>query len=601
MPKSQAKKKRELSINLRSKTCFEAILQLIQEYDVVVVGGGIAGLYTALIAAEKCKIAVVSKVHVTRSHSVAAQGGIAASLGNEEEDHWEWHMYDTVKGSDYLADQDATEILAKEAPNAIIKLEHMGVPFTRNLHGKIEQRRFGGHTKNYGQMPVKRACYVSDRTGRAIMDTLYERCQCKGIDFYNEVYIMKLLFSGEHCCGVAGYDIATCEPKIFHAKAIVLATGGAGKIYKTTSNGFASTGDGFALAMDSLIPLEDMEFVQFHPTGIYGLGILISEAARAEGGILRNGLGERFMERYAPTLKELAPRDIISRAILTEIKEGRGVKGKDFVHLDLTQIGKEKLQEKLPEISSFIQTYVGIDPNETPIPVAPTCHYIMGGIPTNSEGHVLKDEKGNILPGLFAVGECACVSVHGANRLGCNSLIDLVVFGRRTGNSAALHAKEKDFPVLPQQAESVVIDKISRLLSSSGNERIPFLRQEMQQLMTEKCSVFRTAYELEQALEQICQLKKRRLNAGLDNKGKIFNYELQEMLEFDCMVKIAEAIVFSALNRKESRGAHYRSDYPERDDANELRHSLVIGAPEALKITYKPVSITRFTPEKRRY
>ena len=433
---------------------------MIHDYDVVIVGGGIAGLFSALTAVEHCSVAVVSKVHVTRSHSVAAQGGIAASLGNEEEDHWEWHMFDTVKGSDYLADQDMTEILAREAPNAIFALEHMGVPFSRNAAGKIEQRRFGGHTRNFGEAPVKRACYVSDRTGRAIMDALYDQCLTRGVKFYNEVFIQTLLISEGRCCGVAGYDISSCEPQVFHAKAVVLATGGSGKIYRTTSNGFASTGDGFALALDAGIPLEDMEFVQFHPTGIYGLGILVSEAARAEGGVLRNGAGERFMERYAPTLKDLAPRDIISRAILTEISEGIG--SKDYVHLDLTELGKERLTQKLPEVTSFVKTYLGIDPSETPVPVAPTCHYIMGGIPTDAEGHVLKDETGTAVPGLYAVGECACVSVHGANRLGCNSLIDLVVFGRRAGVTAGTslartrcpncHSKQKT----PQTTASAV-------------------------------------------------------------------------------------------------------------------------------------------------
>jgi succinate dehydrogenase / fumarate reductase flavoprotein subunit len=574
---------------------------MIHEYDVVVVGGGIAGLYTALTASEKCQVAVVSKVHVTRSHSVAAQGGIAASLANEEEDHWEWHMYDTVKGSDYLADQDITEILAKEAPSAVIELEHMGVPFTRNPAGKIEQRRFGGHTRNYGEAPAKRACYVSDRTGRAIMDTLYDPCLESGVDIYNEVFILKLLFSDNHCSGVVGYSIATCEPQVFHAKAVVLATGGCGKIYKTTSNGFASTGDGFALALDSLIPLEDMEFVQFHPTGIYGLGILISEAARAEGGVLRNGFGERFMERYAPTLKDLAPRDIVSRAILTEIKEGRGVEDKDYVYLDLSKIGKDRLGQKLPEIVSFIKAYLGIDPSESPVPVAPTCHYIMGGIPTDAGGRVLIDETGKILAGVFAVGECACVSVHGANRLGCNSLIDLVVFGRRVGINAAMHAKEKDLPPIPEQAESIAEDKLNNLLGRSANERLPVLRRAMQCLMTEKCSVFRSEKGLRQALTEIRQLENRRLSVGLANKSQVFNYELEEAFELGNMLKIAETIVFSALQRNESRGAHYRSDYPERDDEQWLKHTLLQIAPQGFKTLYKPVSITRFTPGKRRY
>jgi succinate dehydrogenase / fumarate reductase flavoprotein subunit len=568
----------------------------------VIVGGGIAGLYTALTAAaNNCQVAVVSKVHVTRSHSVAAQGGIAASLGNEEEDHWEWHMYDTVKGSDYLADQDAVEILAKEAPNAIYTLENFGVPFSRNAKGKIEQRRFGGHTRNFGEAPIKRACYVSDRTGRAIMDTLYDQCLAKGVKFHNEVFIVKLLFSSNRCCGAAGYDIATGIPQVFHAKTIVLAAGGSGKIYQTTSNGFASTGDGFALALDALLPLEDMEFVQFHPTGIHGMGILISEAARAEGGVLRNGLGERFMERYAPTLKDLAPRDIVSRAILKEISEGRGKDGKDYVYLDLREIGKERLNQKLPEISSFIKNYLGIDPSEAPVPVAPTCHYMMGGIPTDVEGHVLMDSAGMVLPGLFAVGECACVSVHGANRLGCNSLIDLVVFGYRTGLAAVKHAKLNDLPPLPQQAESIVIAEINSLIDSNGVERVPVLREAMQRLMTSNCSVFRDGSNLEQALTQIRQLEKRCLNLGVMNKSRIFNYELQEALELSNMLRIAEVIVFSALQRKESRGAHFRNDYPERNDEEYLKHTFVSETPAGLKESYKPVAIGKFTPEKRRY
>jgi succinate dehydrogenase / fumarate reductase flavoprotein subunit len=574
---------------------------MIHQYDVVIIGGGIAGLCTALRASEDSKVAVISKVNVTRSHSVAAQGGIAASLGNEEEDHWEWHMYDTVKGSDFLADQDAVEVLAWEAPSAIYSLEHLGVPFSRNAEGKIEQRRFGGHTKNFGEIPVKRACYVSDRTGRAIMDTLYDQCSQKGVVFYNEVFIQNLLFELNNCCGVAGYELSNSSPQIFHTKAVVVATGGCGKIYKVSSNGFASTGDGFGLALDAVLPLEDMEFVQFHPTGIYGLGILISEAARAEGGVLRNGAGERFMEHYAPTLKDLAPRDIVSRSILQEISEGKGVNCKDYVYLDLREIGKEKLNQKLPEITSFVKTYLGIDPSETPIPVAPTCHYMMGGIPTDVYGHVLADTSGTILPGLYAVGECACVSVHGANRLGCNSLIDLVVFGHRTGLSIKKEIGARNFQPLPTQAESIIEDRIGKLLESNGTECVAVLREAMQKVMSDECSVFRNGQKLANALEQIRHLKKRYINLGLRNKSRVFNYELQEALELNNMLRVAEVIVYSALGRFESRGAHYRSDFPKRNDEEWLKHTFVHETPRGLEISYKPLKPGRFEPEIRRY
>ena len=575
---------------------------MIYQYDVVVVGGGIAGLTTALTAAQgNCRVAVVSKVHVTRSHSVAAQGGIAAALGNEEDDYSEWHSYDTVKGSDYLADQDAVEILTKQAPDAIYLLEHLGVPFSRNEEGKIEQRRFGGHTKNHGEVPIKRACYVSDRTGRAIMDTLYDQCIQRGVIFHNEVYIQQLLFNLNYCCGAAGYDIATMQPQVFHSRTVVLATGGCGKIYKTTSNGFASTGDGFALALDAVLPLEDMEFVQFHPTGIYGLGILVSEAARAEGGVLRNGQDERFMERYAPNLKDLAARDVVSRAILQEVAERRGVNGRDYVFLDLRHLGKERLAQKLPEITSFVKTYLGIDPAEAPIPVAPTCHYIMGGIPTDANGHVLADTAGSVLPGVFAVGECACVSVHGANRLGCNSLIDLVVFGKRAGLSILNEVETRSLPLLPLHAESIVTCKINNLLESKGLERAAALRENLQRLMTDQCSVFRSQKGLENAITQIQLLKKSYLNIGLTDKSRIFNYELQEAFELGNMLRVAEIIVYSALQRHESRGAHFRIDHPERNDKEWLKHTFVNETPTGLQVCYKSVVVGKFPPQKRGY
>jgi succinate dehydrogenase / fumarate reductase flavoprotein subunit len=574
---------------------------MIYEYDVLIVGGGIAGLVTALTAVENCRVAVVSKVHVLRSHSVAAQGGIAASLGNEEEDQWDWHMFDTVKGGDYLADQNAVEILAQEAPAAIVMLEHMGVPFSRNADGKIMQRRFGGHTSHFGKAPVRRACYVSDRTGRAIMDTLYDHCRSRGVKIHNEIFIQKLLFADDCCCGAAGYDIANGKPLVFHAKAVVLATGGGGRIFKVTSNGFASTGDGFALALDAGIPLQDMEFVQFHPTGIYGLGTLLSEAARAEGGVLRNNEGERFMENYAPALKDLAPRDLISRAIMTEIHNDRGIGGADYVHLDLRELGKDRLARKLPELTSFVKTYLGIDPNESLIPVAPTCHYLMGGIPTDEHGHVLIDENGKIAQGLFAVGECACLNVHGANRLGCNSLIDLVVFGRRVGSSVATHAGGVLLPKPPMQAEYDVATKLQGLLESDGKEQVHIICEDMQKVMNSKCSVFRNQHDLQMALTEIRRLKGRCQNLAVVNKASRFNYELEDAFELENMLKIAEVIVFSALERTESRGAHYRQDFPKRNDEEWLKHTLVYAMPPVLGLRFKQVSINRFPPEERRY
>lgn len=567
-------------------------------HDIVIVGAGLAGLRAAVECADN-DVAVVSKVLPTRSHSGAAQGGITASIGNEEEDSWEWHMFDTVKGSDYLADQDAVEIMVKDAPRAIYELEHMGVPFSRTGEGKIAQRRFGGHTSDYGKKPVKRACYAADRTGRAVLDTLYDQCLRSGVRFYSEHYVLSLAFEGKRCTGAVAYELSTGKLHAIEAKAVLLATGGCGRTYKTTSNGFASTGDGFDLAYQSGIPLQDMEFVQFHPTGLYPLGILVSEAARGEGGVLRNKLGERFMEKYAPNVKDLASRDVVSRAVLTEIREGRGFDG-EYVHLDLTHLGEEKIMERLWEITSFVRIYVGIDPVQEKIPVQPTCHYIMGGIPTDTEGRVLLDERGTAAEGLYAAGECACVSVHGANRLGCNSMLDLLVFGRRSG----LAMKEEISGYGHQPASSDAIKKeeerIAGLLKRRGKEKMHEIREKMQSLMMDCCSVFRNEEGLKKGIEGIRALKERYGNIAIQDKGRSFNFELMEVIELGHELELCEVILLGALHRKESRGAHYREDFPERDDGEYLRHTLVFRAEEP-EVKYKPVNITRFQPEVRRY
>ncbi len=569
------------------------------QHDIVIVGAGIAGLRAAVECADKGDVAVVSKVFPTRSHSCAAQGGIAASLGNEEEDRWEWHMFDTVKGSDFLADQDAVEVMAKDAHRAIYELEHMGVPFSRNTEGKIAQRNFGGHTRDYGKAPVKRACHASDRTGRVSMDTLYEQCISHRIKFYSEHYVLSLVFDEGRCLGLVTYDLPNGELHFTAAKAILLATGGCGRIYKTTSNSFATTGDGFNLAYQAGIPLQDMEFVQFHPTGLYPLGILVSEAARGEGGILRNRLEERFMERYAPTVKDLAPRDIVSRAILTEIKEGRGIDGKAYVHLDLTHLGEERILKKLWEITSFVRIYLGIDPVHEPIPVQPTCHYIMGGIPTDVDGRVLSDENGKVAKGLYAAGECACVSVHGANRLGCNSLLDLLVFGRRSGLAMIEEIPRYKHRLLAFDPLKGQGERLEGLLKKEGTEKIDEIRRNMEFLMMEHCSSFRNEDGLKKGLEEIRALKERYKDIEIKNKGKFFNYDLMEAIELGHQLDISEVILLSALHRNESRGAHFREDFPARVDDNYLKHTLVFS--QGQEVRYKPVVITRFQPEARRY
>ncbi|MFZ7126243.1 MAG: succinate dehydrogenase flavoprotein subunit [Desulfobacterales bacterium] len=571
-------------------------------YDVIIVGAGLAGLRAAIELGTDTRVAVISKVFATRSHSGAAQGGIGAAIGNEEDDSWEWHMFDTVKGSDYLGDQDAIEIMAKDAPRVIYELEHLGVPFNRTADGKIAQRAFGGHTRGFGKAPVKRACFAADRTGRVILDTLWENSLQRGIDFFNEFEILRLLVDEGRCGGVAAYDIATGEVHTFIAKAVLLATGGAGKIYKTTSNALASTGDGMAIAYRAGAPLEDMEFVQFHPTGIYKLGILISEAARGEGGILLNGNGERFMENYAPVIKDLAPRDMVSRCILEEVRAGRGIGGKDYVHLDLTHLGEEVIGHKLSEIIEFARTYAGVDARKEPIPVQPTCHYMMGGIATDSDGRVVTDENASPFPGLFAAGECACVSVHGANRLGCNSLLDTLVFGRRAGKAISLYIHSVGWPKIPSQVKAGALKQVSAAFQKAGDERIGPIQSELQEIMMNRVSVFREAAGLREAIEAVRRLKDRFSQVALTVRSRNFNREIMDYFELRNMLDLAETIAESALWREESRGAHSREDFPKRNDDRFLAHSMAVREPDGKpRLFTRPVAITRFEPKERTY
>jgi succinate dehydrogenase / fumarate reductase flavoprotein subunit len=578
------------------------------EHDIVIVGAGGSGMTAALYAKEGgADVGVISKLHPLRSHTGAAQGGIGAALGNEEEDSWLWHAYDTVKGSDYIGDQDAIETLCKDAPRTIVELEHYGVPFSRNEEGKISQRRFGGHTRNFGEAPVRRSCHAADRTGHAILHTIYDQCLKQDVRFYDEFQVLDVIMTedGEECAGVVAYEILTGEIHTFHANVVCFATGGYGRAFKTTSNAHAGTGDGMAMMLRKGLPLEDMEFVQFHPTGLYRLGILITEGARGEGGTLHNSEGERFMERYAPTVKDLAPRDMVSQCIYKEIREGRGVNGKDYVNLDLTHVGTEILEEKLPEISEFSRTYMGIDPVEEPIPVAPTCHYAMGGIPTDYDGQVERRERGTSVPGLFAVGECGCISVHGANRLGTNSLIDLVVFGRRAGMKMAEEVEQgRQKAPLPENPEKPTRDELDRLLSNTKDEGEPIVqvRSELQEIMMENVSVFRSEESLTEALDKIGELRERAKNVVVEDKGKEFNTDLMDAVEIGFMVDYAEAVAASALYRTESRGAHSREDYEERNDDDWLEHTLFYSDTEGdYEFDSKEVTITRFEPKKREY
>lgn len=575
---------------------------MYHRFDAVIVGAGGAGLMAAAQLAGQCNVAVISKLYPVRSHTGAAQGGIAAALGNVEEDHWIWHMFDTVKGGDYLVDQDAAEVLAREAIDAIIELEHWGFPFNRTPDGRIDQRRFGGHTRNFGEGPVRRACYAADRTGHMILQTLYQTALKKQVTFFDEFMMLDLLLTDDGVCtGVVAMDIETGELHIFHAKAVLLATGGFGRVYKVTSNALATTGDGVAIVFRRGIPLEDMEFYQFHPTGIYKMGILLSEACRGEGGILRNGLGERFMERYAPTLLDLAPRDMVSRAIYQEIRAGRGVDGKDYVWLDLTHLPPEVIETKLPDITDFVRTYLGLDPVKDLIPIQPTAHYAMGGIPTDVDGRVTIDEKSTPIPGLYAAGECACVSVHGANRLGTNSLVDLVVFGRRAGRHMLTFVRENDFHPLPKEPDYRARAEVEWILENEGTERVATLRAELQEAMMTDAGVFRTGDGLKRLQQKLGELRTRYSQIRIDDKSRTFNMELVEAIELGFLLDCAEAIAASALAREESRGAHYREDFPARDDANWLKHTLIARTSGGLQLSYKPVVITRFEPKERVY
>ncbi|MFF2810532.1 succinate dehydrogenase flavoprotein subunit [Streptomyces sp. NPDC058000] len=582
----------------------------IHKYDTVIVGAGGAGMRAAIEATKRSRTAVLTKLYPTRSHTGAAQGGMAAALANVEDDNWEWHTFDTVKGGDYLVDQDAAEILAKEAIDSVLDLEKMGLPFNRTPEGRIDQRRFGGHSRNHGEAPVRRSCYAADRTGHMILQTLYQNCVKEGVEFFNEFYVLDQLITEvdgvKKSAGVVAYELATGEIHVFQAKSVIYASGGTGKFFKVTSNAHTLTGDGQAAVYRRGLPLEDMEFFQFHPTGIWRMGILLTEGARGEGGILRNKDGERFMEKYAPVMKDLASRDVVSRSIYTEIREGRGCGPEgDHVYLDLTHLPPEQLDAKLPDITEFARTYLGIEPYTDPIPIQPTAHYAMGGIPTNVEGEVLVDNT-TVVPGLFAAGEVACVSVHGANRLGTNSLLDINVFGRRAGIAAAEYSATADYVELPEDPASLVVEQVERLRNATGGERVAVLRNELQETMDANVMVFRTEQTIKTAVEKIGELRERYRNVSIQDKGRRFNTDLLEAIELGNLLDLAEVMAVSALARKESRGGHYREDYPNRDDVNFMRHTMAyreVGADgsESIRLDYKPVVQTRYQPMERKY
>jgi succinate dehydrogenase / fumarate reductase flavoprotein subunit len=592
------------------------------QFEVLVVGAGGAGLMAGLYASKTAKTAIISKLYPTRSHTGAAQGGISAALGNSEEDNPEWHTYDSVKGSDYLGDQDAIEFMCYEAPQAVLELEHMGLPFDRTPEGRISQRPFGGHTNNVTGKPVRRACHAADRTGHMILQTLYQQCLKNNVNFFDEFQALDLLIVDGKAAGVVAVELATGELHTFQAKSIIFATGGHGRIFEVTSNAYAYTGDGAAMLLRRGLPLEDMEFFQFHPTGIYKLGILITEGVRGDGGVLINGKGERFMPKYAPSVKDLASRDVVSRAIYTEIREGRGVNGSNYVYLDVRPetvnriaaldgrtnpdgtpytVTGEQILQKLPDIIDFCRVYLGVDPVTQMMPIQPTAHYTMGGIPTNKFGEVVVDDKNSAFPGLYAAGECACVSVHGGNRLGTNSLLDLVVFGKHAGLKAAEYAKQADFVDLPGNPTAEAEAQFNALRNASGTENGFDLAIEMKKVMFDLVGIYRNEAGMKEAVAKVAELKERYKNVRVMDTGRIFNTDLLNMWELGNMLDIAEVVATSALNRQESRGGHSREDFPKRDDQNWLKHTLVWKQDGKLKIGYKPVTITKYQPKERVY